>query len=305
MQLHKDKERFHDAIMAASAKFGFEPALIEKDYFVTLFLKRATERINGLVFKGGTSLSKCYKLIDRFSEDVDLTLDAEHFTQGRKRNSIKELIAVCDDLELILLNREKIELHTHGNFNRFEIQYPIKFQSDDVKSELIVEMTYIQKSYPSEESEASSYIGDFLKEAGSSTILAEYGLEPFCVQVQALQRTLIDKVFALCDYYLSGDTKRNSRHIYDIAKLLTKVNAFDGTLQVLVSNVRNDRKRNRTCLSAQDGVDVPEVLKSIINTEFFKKDYDETTLKLLSKPISYEDAIKSLQTVIDSEIFSI
>lgn len=305
MQLHKDKERFHDAIMAASAKFGFEPALIEKDYFVTLFLKRATERINGLVFKGGTSLSKCYKLIDRFSEDVDLTLDAEHFTQGRKRNSIKELIAVCDDLELILLNREKIELHTHGNFNRFEIQYPIKFQSDDVKSELIVEMTYIQKSYPSEESEASSYIGDFLKEAGSSTILAEYGLEPFCVHVQALQRTLIDKVFALCDYYLSGDTERNSRHIYDIAKLLTKVNAFDGTLQVLVSNVRNDRKRNRTCLSAQDGVDVPEVLKSIINTEFFKKDYDGTTLKLLSKPISYEDAIKSLQTVIDSEIFSI
>lgn len=305
MQLHKDKERFHDAIMAASAKFGFEPALIEKDYFVTLFLKRATERINGLVFKGGTSLSKCYKLIDRFSEDVDLTLDAEHFTQGRKRNSIKELIAVCDDLELILLNREKIELHTHGNFNRFEIQYPIKFQSDDVKSELIVEMTYIQKSYPSEESEASSYIGDFLKEAGSSTILAEYGLEPFCVQVQALQRTLIDKVFALCDYYLSGDTERNSRHIYDIAKLLTKVNAFDGTLQVLVGNVRNDRKRNRTCLSAQDGVDVPEVLKSIINTEFFKKDYDGTTLKLLSKPISYEDAIKSLQTVIDSETFSI
>lgn len=305
MQLHKDKERFHDAIMAASAKFGFEPALIEKDYFVTLFLKRATERINGLVFKGGTSLSKCYKLIDRFSEDVDLTLDAEHFTQGRKRNSIKELIAVCDDLELILLNREKIELHTHGNFNRFEIQYPIKFQSDDVKSELIVEMTYIQKSYPSEESEASSYIGDFLKEAGSSTILAEYGLGPFCVQVQALQRTLIDKVFALCDYYLSGDTERNSRHIYDIAKLLTKVNAFDGTLQVLVGNVRNDRKRNRTCLSAQDGVDVPEVLKSIINTEFFKKDYDGTTLKLLSKPISYEDAIKSLQTVIDSETFSI
>lgn len=305
MQLHKDKERFHDAIMAASEKFGFEPALIEKDYFVTLFLKRATERINGLVFKGGTSLSKCYKLIDRFSEDVDLTLDAEHFTQGRKRNSIKELIAVCDDLELILLNREKIESHTHGNFNRFEIQYPIKFQSDDVKSELIVEMTYIQKSYPSEESEASSYIGDFLKEAGSSTILTEYGLEPFCVQVQALQRTLIDKVFALCDYYLSGDTERNSRHIYDIAKLLTKVNAFDSTLQVLVSNVRNDRKCNRTCLSAQDGVDVPEVLKSIINTEFFKKDYDGTTLKLLSKPISYEDAIKSLQTVIDSEIFSI
>lgn len=92
MQLLKDKKQFHDAILAASVKFGFEPALIEKDYFVTVFLKLATERINGLVFKGGTSLSKCYKLIDRFSEDVDLTLDVKHFTQRNKKDAINKLI---------------------------------------------------------------------------------------------------------------------------------------------------------------------------------------------------------------------
>lgn len=84
MKLHNDKERFQEAIRATSTMFGIEPALVEKDYFVTLFLRKAVERIPGLVFKGGTSLSKCYNLIDRFSEDIDLTLDDEHFTQSKR-----------------------------------------------------------------------------------------------------------------------------------------------------------------------------------------------------------------------------
>lgn len=46
--------------------FDIDPALVEKDYFVTLFLRKAVERIPGLVFKGGTSLSKCFSFIDRF-----------------------------------------------------------------------------------------------------------------------------------------------------------------------------------------------------------------------------------------------
>lgn len=58
MRLHDDKARFSDAVIAASAEFGIDPALVEKDYFVTLFLKKASERIPGLVFKGGTSLSE-------------------------------------------------------------------------------------------------------------------------------------------------------------------------------------------------------------------------------------------------------
>ena len=56
MKLHEDKMRFVEAITAASTTFGIEPALVEKDYFVTLLLQKAMERIPGLVFKGGTSL---------------------------------------------------------------------------------------------------------------------------------------------------------------------------------------------------------------------------------------------------------
>lgn len=303
MKLHNDKERFQEAIRATSTMFGIEPALVEKDYFVTLFLKKAVERIPGLVFKGGTSLSKCYNLIDRFSEDIDLTLDDEHFTQSKKRNSIKALIAVCDELGLELINKKTIEKHTHGNFNCYDIRYPITFPSEDVKTELKVEMTYIQKCYPHEQGKATSYIGEFFAKNGNDRVVAEYELDAFTVQVQSLERTLVDKVFAICDYYLSENTVRNSRHIYDISKLLTKVDVSDSNLKLLVENVRNDRKPNKTCLSAQDGANVPELLKKIVETEFFRQDYDETTLKLLTGTVSYDEAIKSLQTVIGSGLF--
>ncbi len=303
MKLHKNKGRFVEAITATSAMFGIEPALVEKDYFVTLFLRKAVERIPGLVFKGGTSLSKCYNLIDRFSEDIDLTLDDEHFTQSKKRNSIIELITICEELGLELTNKEAIENHTHGNFNCYDISYPIIFPSEDVKSGLKVEMTYIQKCYPHEQAVATSYIGEFFAKNGNERVVAEYELNAFTVQVQSLERTLVDKVFAICDYYLSGNTVRNSRHIYDISKLLTKVDISACNLKSLVENVRKDRKPNKTCVSAQDGVIISELLGQIVSTEFFKQDYNETTLRLLTKTVYYDEAIKSLQVIIDSGLF--
>ena len=303
MKLHKNKVRFVEAITATSAMFGIEPALVEKDYFVTLFLRKAVERIPGLVFKGGTSLSKCYNIIDRFSEDIDLTLDDEHFTQSKKRNSIIELISICEELGLELTNKEAIENHTHGNFNCYDISYPIIFPSEDVKSGLKVEMTYIQKCYPHEQAVATSYIGEFFAKNGNERVVAEYELNAFTVQVQSLERTLVDKIFAICDYYLSGNTVRNSRHIYDISKLLTKVDISACNLKSLVENVRKDRKPNKTCVSAQDGVIISELLGQIVSTEFFKQDYNETTLRLLTKTVYYDEAIKSLQVIIDSGLF--
>ena len=78
MNLHENKEDFTEAVQAVSRGLNISPALVEKDYYVTLVLKRLNEELSGLIFKGGTSLSKCHKAINRFSEDIDLTLDSEH-----------------------------------------------------------------------------------------------------------------------------------------------------------------------------------------------------------------------------------
>lgn len=302
MKLHSNKEDFRELIQATSEHFGIDAGLIEKDYFVTLFLKNASERIPGLVFKGGTSLSKCHKIIDRFSEDVDLTLDTEHFSQSKKRQANKTIIEICDELGFSLSNREIVEKHSHANYNVYNAEYPILYPSDSIRPELKIEMVFIQKTYPDVDSRANSYIGEYLKDIGREDIINVYNLSSFPIRVQALERTLVDKVFAVCDYYLRNETSRNSRHIYDISRILTKVELNEG-LRPLIDSVREDRKPNKTCVSAQDGANVPALLQEIIDKDFFKKDYDDSTEKLLIKPVHYDDALKSLSAVVDSRLF--
>lgn len=73
MMLFREDREFRQAILIASAQLGLAPAFVEKDYWVTQVLRSLAARFeNGFVFKGGTSLSKGYGLIDRFSEDVDI-----------------------------------------------------------------------------------------------------------------------------------------------------------------------------------------------------------------------------------------
>lgn len=75
--LHNNNELFKQIILRTSEDTGIKAAIIEKDYYVTLFLKSIVNELPDIIFKGGTSLSKCYKLIDRFSEDIDLNIDTE------------------------------------------------------------------------------------------------------------------------------------------------------------------------------------------------------------------------------------
>ena len=75
--LHENKELFEQAVLRTSEAFGIEASIVEKDYFVTLFLKEISKEAVPTVFKGGTSLSKCHKLIKRFSEDIDLNIKCE------------------------------------------------------------------------------------------------------------------------------------------------------------------------------------------------------------------------------------
>lgn len=69
--LHENKEEFRTAVNLASEQFRVLPAAAEKDYYVTMLLRGLAKRLDYIVFKGGSSLSKCYRVIKRFSEDID------------------------------------------------------------------------------------------------------------------------------------------------------------------------------------------------------------------------------------------
>lgn len=84
MYLHNDRNLFAEALEEANTQTGIAKSIIEKDYYVTMILKLLAERNPAIVFKGGTSLSKCFHLIDRFSEDIDITF-SEHIGAARRK----------------------------------------------------------------------------------------------------------------------------------------------------------------------------------------------------------------------------
>jgi predicted nucleotidyltransferase component of viral defense system len=91
MNLHKNMDAFRDAIRVAGDHFDIREIFVEKDYWVTFILGRLSQSASRdkVVFKGGTSLSKVFKLIARFSEDIDLAIIKE---PGHTDNSIGRLI---------------------------------------------------------------------------------------------------------------------------------------------------------------------------------------------------------------------
>lgn len=84
MYLHKDKETFKEIIEQVADDTGRAAVVIEKDYYVTMILRLLSQKLSNVVFKGGTSLSKGFKAINRFSEDIDITFD-EHIGEARRK----------------------------------------------------------------------------------------------------------------------------------------------------------------------------------------------------------------------------
>ena len=82
---------------------------------------------------------------------------------------------------------------------------------DIFKPNLIAETAIYIRAFPSAKMKASSIVADYLLEAGFDSLIEEYGVEPFDVNVQVTSRTFIDKIFAIADYYLSGTVDEYSR----------------------------------------------------------------------------------------------
>lgn len=300
--LHNDASTFEQIILRVAEDTGIEPSIIEKDYYVTLFLKRIVELQPNIIFKGGTSLSKCYKLINRFSEDIDLNIETEtHPSAGQRKNLKKNIVSAIDEFGFVFVNPD--DTHSRRDYNRYIIDYPTLFPTGYLKENLIVETAVYIKAYPCVRLQASSLIYDYLKKNGYDELIDKYQLLPFEVNVQTADRTLIDKVYALGDYYLDGKIKEHSRHIYDIYKLSSIVK-LDDSLRRLAASVHEERKPHVNCRSAKDGIVMSTLLQEIIDCSAYRQDYEDVTRKLLFENVEYETAIVAVQNIIDNKIFA-
>ncbi len=292
MYLHKgDRELFHDIIVTVSEKENLSADIVEKDYYVTMILKSLAGRCDNVVFKGGTSLSKAFHVIERFSEDVDISF-TEHLGEGKRKTlKYKVLKSISEELGLPISNWHRIE--SNKNYNHYDFVYESIIGADVALMPWVkVETALMAYSFPTENREISNVIYDCLKDSDSD-IVEEYDLTPFFMQVQSVSRTLVDKMYAVCDYFLLNKAYRNSRHLYDIYKLYSHIEE-NNDFRKLVKKVGEQRAKmdSKIAPATQSGVDIWGTVKEICRCDFYKSDYEETTRKLTSDELDYKTAIK-------------
>jgi Nucleotidyl transferase AbiEii toxin, Type IV TA system len=220
---------------------GIPPYAVEKDWWVTLALKAIFELPIGknLVFKGGTSLSKGWNLIDRFSEDIDLAIDRSFFgfEGDLSKNQIDKLrkksckyvstqlkndlhqkfIALGLDAKDFLL-KEKTITNSDTDPQTLELDYiPLFNEYQYVLPRVLIEVGSRSLIEPAESISLQSLMGQNYN-------TASFADQPFPVLCVNPQRTFIEKVLLLHEAFLkeSENIKPNrmSRHLYDIHRIM-------------------------------------------------------------------------------------
>ncbi len=306
MLLHKNKEVFRQVLSATADDLGLESFQVEKDYYVSMFLEKLAKIESNIkiVFKGGTSLSKCYSIIDRFSEDIDLAVKFNNnkVTQGERKKLKKHILEIIKMLDMKFLNEDEVK--SGRDHNEYHVAYDNLFKADtEMVPHIIVETIVVYRPYPCEQMAVSNYVTKYLEENNRTELVKKYNLEPFEMMIQTVERTFVDKLFAICDYHLDSKYNRYSRHIYDIHMIWGSGKLDKDLMKEIIPKVVRDRqlfgKNNKSCNPSANPNDV---LKEIVNKNVYKDDYDNVTSRFIYKMVDYETCIRSLKEIIELNI---
>lgn len=228
MRLHENEKLFKDSIRFTAQQRGIKDIYIEKDYWVTFALYTIfnSEASDYAVFKGGTSLSKCFGIIERFSEDIDMVvLNDEGETGNRLKNKLKSLSKV---IEHVLPEIEVSDItNKKGMIRKTAHSYTKQFEGDygQVRDFLVLESTWLGYHEPYSQREISTYIYQMMVETEQEGIAGEYNLIPFEVCVLEPIRTICEKIMSMVRFSHSEtpieDLNIKVRHLYDLHQLLT------------------------------------------------------------------------------------
>lgn len=147
MRLHENPGLFRQSLVAASQYLKIRPDFVEKDYWICLVLSRLSKSSyqGKIVFKGGTSLSKGFKIIDRFSEDVDIAIIYENLDTG---NQLKKIIRTIEKEITTDLKEIEIDgLTSKGSrFRKSIFEYPSSNKNAS-NNKLIIEINSFANPY--------------------------------------------------------------------------------------------------------------------------------------------------------------
>lgn len=227
MKLHDNISLYRDAIRFTAQQMNLPPEYVEKDYWVTYALFTIFNNNIGkdTVFQGGTALSKCYNMIERFSEDIDLVvLRREGETDSKLKSKLKAVSTVVETV----LPEVPIQGITHkmGMNRKTAHSYNKEFKDDygQVRDVIILESTWLGYYEPYTTKSIVSFVGQMMLDNNQADIAKENELLPFKLLALEPIRTICEKIMSLVRFSYGEkpieDLKKKIRHTYDLHQLL-------------------------------------------------------------------------------------
>lgn len=242
MWINLDTEQRIQVLEQVGASMGLPAFVIEKDWWVCIILKAVfqSKYKESIIFKGGTSLSKAYHLINRFSEDIDLIIDRHFlgFDDLDSNSKIKKLRKasgsfiinefreeLIEQLTLLGIPKDDYEIKYNDHVddtsdpNTLEIYYEsvVPITNEYIQQRVLLEMGARSLTEPSEHKPVQSFIDEQYPNL-------DFTDPAFAVQVVVPTRTFIEKTFLLHEEFSKPvdkiRTDRLTRHLYDLDKIM-------------------------------------------------------------------------------------
>ena len=313
------KERRIEILNQATELTGLPSVAIEKDWWVTLALNASFSLpySKNIVFKGGTSLSKGWNLIERFSEDIDLAIDRTFFgfdgniskTQIKNlRKQSCEFISTIflADLTKILTKWKAIEeckliaqpvKDSDKDPQVIEIHYnSVIDTSEYLPQRVLIEVSSRSLMEPIEERQIISILSEIFPQQSFGTV-------PFAIPTVLPQRTFLEKIFLLHEEFSQEAEKiridRLSRHLYDLEKLMDTEHGIEALKNtVLYNNIVAHREKFNPLRGLDYANHIPRKIKIIPPEEVvkdYKRDYEAmTSFMIYGEPLKFDHLIKRL-----------
>ena len=276
-----NKEILEELILNINSRTGIRNDILEKDYYVCLVLKELASKQKKLqaYFKGGTAVYKILDHMNRFSEDIDLTVkvnENESNTSNKTRLKKSALGYSVDGLELV--DSETID--KKGSITSF-YKYDTLFSLNELfKSERIqIEATSFTVSEPVESYIIEPLIYKYATKEEKSVLKDRYNISEFEIEIIKLERIFVDKIFAAEFYYEREMYEDVSKHLYDIS-IMIKNDAIKELLKnksELSKLISYKRKEEKFRLGG-----IPEE-KDITDFDYMKLDFNNDLINAFNK----------------------
>jgi hypothetical protein len=318
------RQRRLEIFQQVSSQLNLPAEAVEKDWWVTATLRAlfTLPIADHLVFKGGTSLSKCWGYLDRFSEDIDIAMDREFLgfygelskTQIKKlRKKSSEYVstilrdALRDGLEALGIPANEFEVEAEEHLDgasdhdpqRLYVRYVAQTSRNGyLKDQVIVEIGSRSQMEPYENKEVNSFVDGTYPQASFSQM-------PFTLPAISPAKTFLEKILLLHEKQFQGNENhaqqdRISRHLYDLERLMDTPYAL---VAIEDEELFQSIITHRAKFTPIKGIDYTQIRKQDLDFiphgdrhAFFERDYQRMRENMISgEALTFPKLLERLQ----------